>query len=97
MTSSATTMQAVQPNEHPYPPINQYGLVSSHDRPYAEFGHLDADTLRARFNFNFVPNPPVENTEQAQTKGSKRKHDTPSDRMNARSLTLSGLGDVPIP
>ncbi|CAF1559311.1 unnamed protein product, partial [Rotaria sordida] len=82
MTSSATTMHAVQPNEHPYPPINQYGLVN-------------ADTLRARFNFNFVPNPPVENTEQAQTKGSKRKHDTPSDRMNARSLTLSGLGDVP--
>ena len=24
----------------PYPPINQEGLVDSHDRPYAEFGSI---------------------------------------------------------
>jgi hypothetical protein len=25
---------------HPYPPINQTGLVVDHDRPYADYGHL---------------------------------------------------------
>ncbi|CAF1417133.1 unnamed protein product, partial [Rotaria sordida] len=55
---------------------------------------LDAATLRNQFGFILVPNSPVEGTEQEQTKGSKRKRDRESDRMNARTLALSGLGDV---
>ncbi|CAF4321244.1 unnamed protein product, partial [Rotaria sordida] len=53
-----------------------------------------AATLRDQFGFILVPNSPVEGTEQEQTKGSKRKRDRESDRMNARTLALSGLGDV---
>ncbi|CAF1311227.1 unnamed protein product [Rotaria sordida] len=30
---------------HPYPPIYQEGIVSDHDRPYADYGHLSQDFI----------------------------------------------------
>lgn len=35
-----------------YPPVNQTGPVGDHDRPFAEFGHLDRESLARQYNFN---------------------------------------------
>ena len=36
---------------HPYPPIYRMGLVSEHDRPYADYGHMDRPTIAKAFRF----------------------------------------------
>ena len=46
ITSTSTVSIA-----HPYPPIDQTGSIASHDRPYADYGHLDRQTLANEFQF----------------------------------------------
>ncbi|CAF2979311.1 unnamed protein product [Rotaria socialis] len=36
---------------YPYPPINQTGPIAEHDRPYAEYHHLDRATIAKVFQF----------------------------------------------
>ena len=38
---------------HTYPLMNQTGIVADCDRPYADYGHLDRQTLAQEFQFNF--------------------------------------------
>ncbi|CAF1250811.1 unnamed protein product [Rotaria magnacalcarata] len=38
-------------SSYPYPPISQQGSILSHDRPYADFGHLDAETIAKECQF----------------------------------------------
>ena len=38
--------------QRPYPPVNQTGLVADHDRPYADYGHLDRQTLAREAQFD---------------------------------------------
>lgn len=38
-------------NNYPYLPINQTGPIADHDRPYAEYHHLDRATIARLFNF----------------------------------------------
>jgi hypothetical protein len=35
-----------------YPPAHQIGPIEDHDRPFAEYGHLDRDSLARQYNFN---------------------------------------------
>ena len=53
-TTNTISVQQQQPSasaailptqQRPYPPMHQAGLVEDHDRPYAEYGHLDRQTL----------------------------------------------------
>ena len=46
-TSSIQTITSL-----PYPPANQIGLVADHDRPYADYGHLDRPTIAKICKFN---------------------------------------------
>lgn len=39
-------------NVYVYPPLNQTGTVADHDRPYADYGHLDRPTIAREFQFN---------------------------------------------
>ncbi|CAF2662935.1 unnamed protein product [Rotaria sp. Silwood2] len=96
MTSNPTTILAWKPNQRPYPPTNRHSLIDPHDRPYFEFGLFDANTLRTKFAFYLEPDPLIEDTEQQQTNGRRRKCHNPNDRMNARAIALSGVGDAPI-
>ena len=43
---------ATDATEHPYPPMNQTGTVADHDRPYADYGHLNRETIAEECQFN---------------------------------------------
>jgi hypothetical protein len=36
---------------HPYPPTNQTGPIAAHDRPYADYGHLDKYMLNVSCSY----------------------------------------------
>ena len=46
-TSSIQTITSL-----PYPPVNQTGFIADHDRPYADYGHLDRPTIANVFQFH---------------------------------------------
>ena len=48
---STTGTQAARP----YPPVNRVGLVDAHDRPFAEYGHLDRATLAKELDLPAQP------------------------------------------
>ena len=62
-----------------YPPINQTGPIADHDRPYADYGHLDRQTIAREFQFNLQP--------PATT------HET-SIRLNAKSFAITSWTNV---
>ncbi|CAF3542148.1 unnamed protein product, partial [Rotaria sp. Silwood2] len=41
--------------QHSYPPMNQTGRVEDHDRPYAEYSHLNRQLIAQECNFNLQP------------------------------------------
>ncbi len=43
--------------QHSYPPINQTGRIQHYDRPFAEYGHLDRQTIAQQCAFNRQPFP----------------------------------------
>ena len=45
-----------------YPPVHQTGAIDNHDRPFAEYGHLDRQAIAAKCGFNLqlpLDQPPV--------------------------------------
>jgi hypothetical protein len=48
----ASSPSSSSSSSHPYPPINQTGPIAAHDRPYADYGHLDRQMLANEFQFN---------------------------------------------
>ena len=38
--NNESEMISITTGTHPYPPVNQHGLIADHDRPYADYGHL---------------------------------------------------------
>jgi len=52
---SELQISSIISTEHPYPPINQTGIVDDHDRPYADYGHLDRQTIAQECQFNLQP------------------------------------------
>ncbi|CAF2260335.1 unnamed protein product [Rotaria magnacalcarata] len=53
---------------HPYPPINQTGPIAEHDRPYAEYHHLDRASIAKVFHFQFQSKNSDEQPFRLQTK-----------------------------
>lgn len=68
----------------PYPPINRAGPVSDHDRPYAEYGHLDRKTIAEELQFNLQPTATTAITTTDQR-----------GRFNAKSFAITAWADVP--
>ncbi|CAF4205321.1 unnamed protein product [Rotaria magnacalcarata] len=64
----------------PYPSVNRVGEVSDHDRPYADYGHLDANTIARVFDFNLE-------TGQIITKNFIQDHRPV--RMNRKSFAIT--------
>ena len=71
--------------QHPYPPINQTGLVEDHDRPYADYGHFNRETIAQECQFNLqVPT--------MTTITMMNKHH--SIRMNTKSFAITSWTNV---
>ncbi|CAM4765424.1 unnamed protein product [Rotaria magnacalcarata] len=64
----------------PYPSVNRIGEVSGHDRPYADYRHLDANTIARVFDFNLE-------TGQIITKNFIQDHRPV--RMNRKSFAIT--------
>jgi hypothetical protein len=47
-----TITTTTTPVQHPYPPINQIGPIKDHDRPYADYGHLNRQLIAQECQFN---------------------------------------------
>ncbi|CAF4786174.1 unnamed protein product [Rotaria sp. Silwood1] len=76
----ATTSTMIQ---HPYPPVNQTGLVQDHDRPYADYGHLNRQTIAEECHFNLqVPTRTTTTT------------NTPTIRLEAKSFAITTFTNV---
>jgi Geminivirus Rep catalytic domain len=80
--SSSSSSSSIIPtiSKNLYPPINQTGRVEDHDRPYAEYGHLDRQTIAQECQFNL--HPPSAANEQ------------PLDRLNAKSFAITSWTNV---
>ncbi|CAF4079530.1 unnamed protein product [Adineta steineri] len=61
-------------SDHPYPPINQTGIVTEHDRPYADYGHLNIEALteECQFNVDIYEESNMNSTKQQSSVGKKR-------------------------
>ncbi|CAF4862134.1 unnamed protein product [Rotaria sp. Silwood1] len=49
---TTSSLSKVIISTQPYIPLNQTGIVAEHDRPYADYGHLDAKTIVEECNIN---------------------------------------------
>jgi len=67
-------------DRHSYPPMNQTGRVADRDRPYADYGHLDRETIAQEFQFNLQP--PATTTNET------------SIRLNAKSFAITSWTNV---
>ncbi|CAF3855559.1 unnamed protein product, partial [Rotaria sp. Silwood1] len=70
--------------QHPYPPVNQTGLVQDHDRPYADYGHLNRQTIAQECQFNL----------QVPTTTTTATLNKPSIRLNAKSFAITSWTNV---
>ena len=66
-------------NVYVHPPLNQTGTVADHDRPYADYGHLDRPTIAREFQFN-LQQPSSSNQRQL--------------RLHAKSFAITSWTDV---
>jgi hypothetical protein len=57
-TAEAAAAAAPSTTAYPYPPMNQTGSTTPHDRPYADYSHLDRQTIANEFHFN-LEQPPI--------------------------------------
>jgi hypothetical protein len=65
--------------QYSYPPVNQTGPILDHDRPFAEYGHLDRETIVQEFKFNLQPFPTQ----------------PPPDRYHAKSFAIISATNLP--
>jgi hypothetical protein len=68
---------------HPYPPVNQTGPVEDHDRPYADYGHLNRQTIAQECQFNLQPSSTSTSHQQQQ-----------SIRLHAKSFAITSWTNV---
>ena len=79
ISSTNTTMQHSQAA---YPPVNQTGPVKDHDRPYADYGHLNRQTIAEECRFNL------------QVPTTTMTMDKQSIRLNAKSFAITSWTNV---
>ncbi|CAF1434531.1 unnamed protein product [Rotaria sordida] len=77
---------------HPYVPLNQTGIVAEHDRPYADYGHLDAKTIAEECQLNLDMDDDTlsshdTDTEQQQPSIAKK-------RLSTKSFAITSWTDV---
>ncbi|CAF4781223.1 unnamed protein product [Rotaria sp. Silwood1] len=70
-------------SQHPYPPVNQTGLVHDHDLPYADYGHLSRQTIAEECHFNL----------QVPT-GTGTATNKPTVRLEAKSFAITTFTNV---
>jgi len=76
---------------HAYPPINQTGTVADRDRPYADYGHLDRQTLAREFKFNLQP--PSSNQQQQQLRLHTKSFAITSWTNVSKELVMNAIKD----
>ena len=80
---------------HPYPPIDQTGSMSDHDRPYGDYGHLDRRTIaeECKFNLQESSNQP---TIRLNTKSFAITAwtDVPADRVSNEIKCKFGITNI---
>ena len=64
---------------HSYPPTNQTGIIQDHDRPFAEYGHVDRQAIVEQCRFNLQP------TSDQQSR----------PRYHAKSFAIASSTNVP--
>ncbi|CAF1108919.1 unnamed protein product [Rotaria magnacalcarata] len=80
-TSPART--SMPSHSRPYPPIHRSGIIHDHDRPFAEYGHLDALTLSQQNNFDLNG---IENDHRRRLN---------KKRMQGKTWAITCWSDVP--
>ncbi|CAF1468639.1 unnamed protein product [Adineta steineri] len=87
-------------SSHPYPPINQTGAVMDHDRPYADYGHLDTRTIAEECNFSLdidngepINDNETEIEEQQQQQKQKRQVSA-KKRLSSKSFAITSWTNV---
>jgi hypothetical protein len=76
-TSTTTTPATSTP--HPYPPINQTGTITDHDRPYADYGHLKRQIIAQECEFDLQQSPTNQQI---------------PPRLNAKSFAITSMTNV---
>ncbi|CAF3159746.1 unnamed protein product [Rotaria sp. Silwood2] len=70
-------------NHHrPYPPVERTGMVHDHDRPFAEYGHLDAASISQEDNFDWNG---IDN---------EHRRETNKKRMQCKAWAITCWSDV---
>ena len=86
---------------HPYPPISMNGMVSEHDRPYAEYGHLSIikAEINISLNLSFLGLSTIAKTHKFDLQGSNtiKKRRDKSIRILFSSSSFAFLAKTNIP
>lgn len=75
-------------SQNPYPPIHQTGLVRDHDRPYADYGHLNRETIAQECQFNLELPSSSSSSAAAPSTASK------SIRLHAKSFAITSWTEI---
>jgi hypothetical protein len=91
-----TTTTTSTPVQHCYPPINQIGPIKDHDRPYADYGHLNRQIIaqECQFNLQSQPSPPVHLSIPSSPSLLNQQEQRQSIRLNAKSFAITAWTNV---
>ena len=86
---------------HPYPPVSMNDMVSEHDRPYAEYGHLSIikAEINISLNLSFLGLSTIAKTHKFDLQGSNtiKKRRDKSIRILFSSSSFTFLAKTNIP
>jgi hypothetical protein len=85
------------PKNHPYPPINQIGPIKDHDRPYADYGHLNRQTIAQECHFNLqLPHSSssLSLSSSLSSSSSSNQQLQKSIRLQAKSFAITSWTNV---
>ncbi|CAF2794228.1 unnamed protein product [Rotaria sp. Silwood2] len=79
-------------SQNPYPPIHQTGLVRDHDRPYADYGHLNRETIAQECQFNLEL--PSSSSSTAAAAAAAPSTISKSIRLHAKSFAITSWTEI---
>lgn len=82
--------------KHPYPPVNQTGVVKDHDRPYVDYGHLDRETIagECQFNLQLLLSSPAVLSASTVSETVSSLSSSKSNRFQAKSFAITAWTHV---
>jgi hypothetical protein len=89
LSSTASSSISNSTTQRPYPPVDQTGQVADHDRPYADYGHLNRQTIAEQSGFNLQP--PLLSASSTATASNQPQ---PSIRLNTKSFAITSWTNV---